>query len=234
MAKKNNDNKRLNPDEVERRVHEELGKFTGQPEDVDNDIVEGEEVEMATVEPAQPPVPATSTELENELATYLINTAVRSVDTENKRSEAVGAYSSRLLIGIAVLAVVALGVAIPTIFFFAPGWQAVLMTALFTGVLVPLLVAFLLAVTAGAGQGRMVKGVPADLFSTSIAAPISTKMELAKRICAAEQERYEEASESHDKVASALTAARILMFVAVGFFVIAMVFLCILMFTMAA
>ena len=71
--------------------------------------------------------------------------------------------------------------------------------------------------------------MPADLFSTSISAPVKTKMELAKRICAAEQERYEEASHVHDRVAGALTAARILMLIAVGFFVVALVFLCVIM-----
>ena len=235
MAKKDRKNDRLDPDEVERRVKEELERIGAMPVRPDGaDLAEGEDVEMATVEEVMAPVQTTPVELENELAAYLIDTAVRSVDTENQRGRSIGSYSSRLLIGIAVLAVVALGVAVPTILILAPGWEAVLMTALFTGVLVPLLVAFLLAVTAGAGSARMVKGVPADLFSTAVSAPVKTKMELARRICAAEQERYEEASRSHDRVAGALTAARILMLVAVGFFVVALLFLCVIMFVHVA
>ncbi|MEY8436829.1 hypothetical protein AAK967_03670 [Atopobiaceae bacterium 24-176] len=234
MAKKNNRETRPDPDEVDRRVHEELEKIGASPVEHEPNLAEGDDIEMATVEEVLPPEQATPRELENELAAYLIDTAVRSVETENQRGRSIASYSSRLLIGIAVLAVVALAVAVPTILILAPGWEAVLMTALFTGVLVPLLVAFLLAVTAGAGSARMVKGVPADLFSTSISAPVKTKMELARRICSAEQERYEEASASHDRVAGALTAARILMLVAVGFFVVALVFLCVIMFVHVA
>lgn len=230
MAKQDKHNKRLDPNEVGRRVQEELEKVRATPvKSSDDTLVQDDDLEMATVEEVVPPAQITHQELENELATYLIDTAVRSVDTENQRGRSIASYSSRLLIGIAVLAIVALAVAVPTILILAPGWEAVLMTALFTGVLVPLLVAFLLAVTAGAGSARMVKGVPADLFSTSISAPVKTKMELAKRICAAEQERYEEASRTHDRVAGALTAARILMLIAVGFFVVALVFLCVIM-----
>ena len=234
MAKKNNRDTRPDPDEVDRRVHEELEKIGAASVEREPDLAEEGDVEMATVEEVLPPADATSRELENELAAYLIDTAVRSVETENQRGRSIASYSSRLLIGIAVLAVVALAVAVPTILILAPGWEAVLMTALFTGVLVPLLVAFLLAVTAGAGSARMVKGVPADLFPTSISAPVKTKMELARRICSAEQERYEEASASHDRTSGALSAARILMLVAVGFFVVALVFLCVIMFVHVA
>lgn len=234
MAKKSNRDTRPDPDEVDRRVHEELEKIGAAPVGREPDLAEEDDVEMATVEEVLPPADATPRELENELAAYLIDTAVRSVETENQRGRSIASYSSRLLIGIAVLAVVALTVAVPSILILAPGWEAVLMTALFTGVLVPLLVAFLLAVTAGAGSARMVKGVPADLFSTSISAPVKTKMELARRICSAEQERYEEASASHDRTSGALSAARILMLVAVGFFVVALVFLCVIMFVHVA
>ncbi len=234
MAKKNNRDTRPDPDEVDRRVHEELEKIGAASVEREPDLAEEGDVEMATVEEVLPSADATPRELENELAAYLIDTAVRSVETENQRGRSIASYSSRLLIGIAVLAVVALTVAVPAILILAPGWEAVLMTALFTGVLVPLLVAFLLAVTAGAGSARMVKGVPADLFSTSISAPVKTKMELARRICSAEQERYEEASASHDRTSGALSAARILMLVAVGFFVVALVFLCVIMFVHVA
>ena len=234
MAKKNNRDTRPDPDEVDRRVHEELEKIGAASVEREPDLAEEGDVEMATVEEVLPSADATPRELENELAAYLIDTAVRSVETENQRGRSIASYSSRLLIGIAVLAVVALTVAVPSILILAPGWEAVLMTALFTGVLVPLLVAFLLAVTAGAGSARMVKGVPADLFPTSISAPVKTKMELARRICSAEQERYEEASASHDRTSGALSAARILMLVAVGFFVVALVFLCVIMFVHVA
>ena len=108
MAKKDRKNDRLDPDEVERRVKEELERIGAVPVRPDGaDLAEGEDVEMATVEEVMAPVQATPVELENELAAYLIDTAVRSVDTENQRGRSIGSYSSRLLIGIAVLAVVA-------------------------------------------------------------------------------------------------------------------------------
>lgn len=228
---------KLDSEELRRQVKEELDRQMDKNEGIveqgeTSPAVDDVPVEMATVD-----APQTLAErqqelraqgLQDELAEYLIQTAVRSVDTENDRGHSIGSYSSRLLIGIAVLAIVALGVLVPSILFLAQGWQSVLMVVLFSGVLIPDLVAFLLAVTAGAHQADRVKGVPQDLFAHADAT-VTNKTELARRICAAEQERYDALSAHHDREAGALKAARILLLVSVGFFVVALGFLCVIM-----
>lgn len=226
----------IDSDELARKVAEELDRQMGQRGSIvektqDKPAVDEMPVEMATVDAPQSLAERDQElrvqALQDEMSEYLIQTAVRSVDTENQRGHSIGSYSSRLMIGIAVLAIVALGVLVPSILFLAQGWQSVLMVALFTGVLVPDLVAFLMAVTAGAHQADRVKGVPQELFNSN--AQIQSKTELARRICAAEQERYDALSTHHDREAACLKTARILMMVSIGFFVVAMGFLCVIM-----
>lgn len=148
-------------------------------------------------------------------AQQALRAAERALDAENERGRMLHGDATRLLGGIALLGIVTILVAVPSVAVLAPEWPAIAVLGVLTAALLCLLAGAILTVVSGMGPSAPASPNPSEVLNSAGLAFSSAK-QLAAHVVSTQKSLVAQARDTHDAQEGTLRTVRVLMLVALG------------------